>query len=186
MFQQQEYRITVAGLVLRPVVRKSSPFPPVLLQWPRKAAQQQAGNLTTVQGGMEPHDPDPLTAMRREIREEYGIRRSTIYPLNHRRYCSPDTRKEYVWFLILCDDRVSVVPDHSEVEQVAWYYCPQTLLLGIKQMNRFKAVMYREVFEAAADQHPEAFGDYVSFIARHRKLRRLREERLAYERQLAS
>lgn len=187
MFQSEEYRLTVAGLVLRPVVETSSSYPPVLLQWPAKAALMHEGNLNTVQGGFDPKDPDPLTAIRREIREEYGIRTSSILPLSHRRFRSKESQKEYVWFLVVCHDPVALVPDPAEVATTAWYYCPQTLGQGVRQMHKGKGRMFTEVFALACEQHPDHFGDYVQFVARQRKRQRRSAERLAHQRhQLAS
>lgn len=171
MLHSSDFRPTVAGLVLRPVNPVSSPYPPVLLQWPSRAAEKGEGNLATPQGGIIPGE-DKLTAMKRELREEHGLRQRQcrVFPILHRPFMSPETHKSYVWFLVICDDPVALVPDPSEVAAASWYYCPQTLFTGVRQqMHKGKARMFSEVFVAACEQHPDFFGDYVPFVARRRR-----------------
>lgn len=178
----EDYQLTVAGLVIRPVTPTSSPYPPVLLQWPTKAAQQLEGNLNTVQEGIGSRTLDPITAIKRALRQKYKIQHSTTYPLNHRRFRSPDHKKEYLWFLIVCEDPVVLVPDPTEAAAADWYYCPQTLVQGVQQMHKKKGRMFTEVFALACEQHPEHFGGYVQYVVRQRKRQRRAAERLAWQR----
>lgn len=183
----EDYRLTVAAIVLRPINRASSPYPPVLLQWSQKAALKGEGNLATVQGGVDSKDPDLITAMKRELSEEHGLRpRSTaVYPVNHPVYRSDETGKEYIWFLARCADAVALVPDPNEVAAANWYYCPQTLRIGVQQMSRGKARMFQSVFALACEQHPELFGDYARIVSQARKRHRRQQEQLAHRRHLA-
>lgn len=178
-----EYRLTVAGLVLRPVTLTSSPYPPVLLQWPAQAAMRGQGNLATVQGGVESGE-SVFEAMRREMWEEYRLQDITIHPLNHRRYLSPETMKEYVWCFISCHNHLALVPNEDEVANADWYYCPQTLIQGVRQMNKGKGRMFFEVFMLACEQHPEHFGGYVPYVARIRKKQERIREQQAHRRHL--
>lgn len=175
----EPFRLTVAAIVVRPINPVSSPYPPVLLQWPRKAAEQWEANLSTVQGGVETDETDPLTAMKRELAEELGLplRQIDVYPVQHPDFCIPETRKRYVWFLIRCRSPVALLPNPAEVAAADWYYCPQTLRLGIQQMHATKARMFQQVFAAACHQHPEFFGAYVPLVNRARR-RRLKQAAL--------
>jgi len=161
----------------------SGPFPPVLLQWPAKAASEWQGNLATVQGGLKATET-PLGAMRREVARDYRLRNLEIHQLHHRQFVSKATMKEYVWFFIQCYDHLTLVPNRAEVAETAWYYCPQTLFQATNQMNQGKARMFREVFALACEQHPKAFGDYPRYIERFRKKQARLLERQALARHL--
>jgi len=157
----------------------------VLLQWPARAARVGQGNLSTIQGGIEVGE-SPFDAMRREMREEYRLHNTVIRLLNHPVYRSSDTMKEYVWFLIECHDHLTLVPNEDEVAEADWYYCPQTLNQGIRQMNKGKGRMFREVFALASEQYPKSFGGYEPIVSRFRKKQRHIREQQAGRRQLLS
>jgi 8-oxo-dGTP pyrophosphatase MutT (NUDIX family) len=166
------YRITVAGIVVQQCTSRQA-YPPVLLQWSSKAARCGEGNLATVQGGVEPTDEDFAAAMRRELYEEHGLQpyQYQLCTLSHREYTSAETGKSYVWFLVVCQSKVVLRSDETEVAAADWYYCPQALLAGVRwQMRKRKARMFREVFAAACEQYPEYFGGYPLLVARFRKL----------------
>ena len=113
MLQQKQCRLTVAGLVLCPAPN----YPLIPFHWPEAAAQAGEENLTTVQGGVELQET-PIDAMRRELEEEYSVANARIFPINHPRWVNAEKGKEYVWCLVWCQTRPTIVPQEGEVRSV--------------------------------------------------------------------
>ena len=145
-------RQTVAGFVIRP----ERPYSLVAAHISVKATRH--GNFTTAGGGIREGETIEA-AMKRELKEEYGIDADNILVLEHPPFICTDNGKQYHWCRVLCNGASELIPQESEVAQADWWStCPVTLTTLINRMSPYKANMFAQVFLQVLDREPALFG----------------------------
>lgn len=143
-------RPTVEGLI----VRESNKRLIIGTHWSHKAAELGEGNLTTVAGEWRPGESQEF-AMRRLVHEEYGLCEDiSITPLQHRRFFSLVTVKEYYWAIVKYGGKGGVSPNEQHVASFGWYDGPAALRTAIDQMHSEKALMFKWILSIAIAVEP--------------------------------